>query len=41
MKYLIKPKKTVKIYGACEARCTGNCFGKCNSLGNCFCPLKN
>ena len=39
MKYIMKPQKKFYMVG-CEGRCSANCFGRCGSLGTCFCPLK-
>lgn len=40
MKYIIRPKKSMKVTCECGSRCTANCIAKCGSLGTCFCPLK-
>lgn len=39
MKFIVKPKKRVYMALSCSGDCSNNCFGKCNRLGNCFCPL--
>ena len=40
MRYIIKPMSKKMTFSGCESRCSSNCFGKCGSLGTCFCPLK-